>query len=690
MKAIIPSKKRPAPYDKWEDDEWFFENPVDGQHEKSSRIKWEMDLGDEESLLDETWEVLRNELKAFVWSAINDKNGIAVGRLGSLQISLREIASYVASEGLTSISEFDEEASWDFARYVQGTYGERNDKRGRPRKTSHSSMMRVLEVLPIWWRMKDHIEAMGYEALPERPFGGATPYQVVSEGMGLKRTGRLKSIPDSVAFPIMNAASSFLIEPADDVIRLQSEVLDALNNEHLKFGETADYHADQYAEARARILAFHFSCRQDENQPWRAPIQEEQDRVLIDGREVSLSALQSVRHAILTVVAAACTTIQSGTGMRAHEINGLRETNESPDSEPSCLSSRTSKDGLVECFYVKGVTAKRGPPREVEWLIGSRPAGSSYVPPTVRALRVLKVLLAPWRSLGGSDRLLVTFTNGRGLPRTAKSIGRFRACYLTYMQKEFVHEHVDLSALGPAEHSEFVLRKELRGHRWRTTFAQNMYQISSGLLPALQDHFKHLNDAITVTGYIGTDPGVIESCDSARTLLTARLLLKYSNPSTKLAGSIAKIVDRYRDELREMIEKQAGEALEEKAVNLVIDHDIQIWNSQHARCFMSLMPESAACHRESGVPAFLRTKPFLGLRSPELCAGCSCSSMDLDHLQFWEERLSRSVEILNAARRAGRSSLDELRVEVRREALARRIVEAIRRKTAEEFAHVAV
>jgi len=90
---------------------------------------------------------------------------------------------------------------------------------------------------------------------------------------------------------------------------------------------------------------------------------------------------------------------------------------------PSCIVLRTSRTGLNTVFYLKGLVSKIHS-REMEWVIGARPADSAYMPPPVRALVVLEQLYQPWRELGERDDLIVSFTAARGLPKSKGSIGR--------------------------------------------------------------------------------------------------------------------------------------------------------------------------------------------------------------------------------------------------------------------------
>jgi hypothetical protein len=675
---------RVSDFSSWRDRIWYFVNPVDGQNQANSQIDWLIGLGDGEVLTQPQWSTLLGEFRAFTYSIVHSPasgHSVSVGRMKLLGLALEELGVFMAELGLDSLACIDSSTSWEFVEFLEDSYTSRNKVIGRDRKLVHSAMMRILEWMPLIWAQRDAMEELGFSSFSERPFDGKAPFDVVSGDLGLKRTGRLRPIPDHVAFPVMNAAYRMCGVPADDVARLQAATLEELSHDPKG---TRKNLPEEYSHARRLIMDFAFSTLPGEVGPWRSEVNEVEPRTLIDGRDVVLEPIQSLRHLVVSITAAACISFQAGTGLRAHEFCSLEDTSGSSEVDPSCLSHRLSKDGRIECFYVKGMTAKGGPRRQVEWLVGSRPAGSKYVPPTVQALRVLKVLLDPWRKLWGKNKLLLSFTNARGLPRSSESIGPMTACRLTYLQKEFVHECVDLSHLSPAMADEFVLRKALRAHRWRTTFALNLYSFSPSLISGLRDHFKHMNDAVTLTGYIGTDASLIEVCDSTRTLVNARLLIAFSNGEIPIMGSMSKLVEKYGPTLKAAIDAMAGETLEERAVEFVFEQDLQIWGWDYGRCFLSFLPQHSACHDKKGTPSFLRTAPALDFRSPDTCSGCQCFAILPEHLPAWRNRLAKSTAILEAARQVGEEELKKLRVEAIRKTRAERIVAGLLRKVGGE------
>lgn len=663
----------------WNDRYWIFTNQTPGQHQSRAVFDWEFPVSDGKSLRELGLTELLQEFRVFLWTAhVDPREGTQLGA-GSVQSvvgAIQELASFMYEEGVASLSDLDSELTWLFAEFLNESYVDRSRNKGRPRKAGHEAFDRILRVVSHIWQQRAAMEELGFASLPEPPFDGETSYAVVVSHLKMERKGKLKPIPDPLAFRVMNTAQEVLLEQTPLLLVLQDKICGAFG---LADGKYASDHQDvaRYHKARDEIRAS-TELKTVSGKEFYLPIGQRQ---LIDERNVDLSEIQAYRHAVLSTVAAGTTSLQAETGMRAHELASLEDTAPEAALDPSCLTSVLSRDGLLECFFVEGITAKKRRPEAVKWLVGSRPAGSSYVPPPVIALRVLHKLLAPWRALGGSTKLLVSFSNGRGLPRSAGSIGTFSSAYLTYVMKEFLLERVDIEGL-PDLADKNTLVREIRGHRWRPTFALHLYSISPGLLPAISDHFKHMNVATTEYGYIGTDTRLIESCDSARTLSVARLMLSISMGQMPVAGGMAKLLDKHSAELRELIESQPGNTSLDKAIHVVLEHGLKIYESPYGRCFMASTPKNSRCHNEKGTPVFLRTKPVEERKSEGTCMGCSCFAVYPEHIPYWERRLLESEAVLSEAKERGNEALCELRVEVDRAEFARRVVAAVRRKAA--------
>lgn len=663
MQSLSIDKRQtpdPSPLSKWSDPAWRFASSVPGQ--QIVTLRWDVQHDGQRLLDDRQWTGLLYELRATAHIALTI--GAGAGRLeptslGAFPSFVRELFAFYVEYELESLSDLDSDTSLELADFVATSYTNRGE-RGTRKEVTHATLINILKFLTKIWELREPLRAFGVVPPPEAPFAGETPYSVVTDDFGLKRKGRLIPIHDQIAFPLMNAAAYFCGTPASDVNHLQDLIVKDCTDREL--------------------LGYTFGVSPETMAVWRPSLQRKQQRSLIDGRSVTLSPRQFVRHLVLTTQGAAAVVLQSATGMRAHELCSLEDTNDDDVPYPSCLTQRPSIDGSMELFYVQGTTAKRKPASETEWLIGSRPAGSTFVPVTVQALMVLHRILSPWRRLAGIHDLFLTFSAARGFPQVPQSVGRMTSQYLTYLQKEFLMEHVDLSGLPENIAKGYVRGAGLRGHRWRPTFAINIYRTDSRLIPALRSHFKHMNDAVTSDAYIGNDAALLDSLDSVRTIETTRMMLSFATGGVAIAGSMAATVNRYRDELVSLLASQPGDTDEERARYLVLDRDVRIWDSEFSACLMSLRPEQSKCHNAIDTPTMFRQKPNVSLRTPDICIQCGCCVVRPEHESFWKARLEESAHILHEAKMRGPEREGELRVQKARHHLAKAVVEALAKR----------
>jgi hypothetical protein len=432
------SKQRATELSLWEDPVWRTVHTTPGQRASHAQIDWQsIKNRADENLYDHGPGMLLEQFRVFVDTWINEPQGegpLGPGSMPSVEISLGEIYAWMSSEHLASIGEIDEELSWGLLDWLHANYEIVVDGAavvGRRRQLTHSSAIRIVNVLIKLHEQRGPMRRAGVAVLEERPFGpNSTALAIVTEEMGLPREGKLQPIPDEIALPVLTAAFEKIGQPADDVIKLQQHALADL--EGLVCYENSDDHTG-YAEAMAAhnetIMGFNFSARGPSEPPWRGQIEPSVRRTMIDGREVELSPVQQLRRLIITIVEACVVTLQGLTGMRAHELISLEAGELADDGSPRCLRSRRTSDGAYEVFLVDGITAK-GRRRGAHWVVGARPLGTTYEPPTVRALRVLGLLLQPWRKLATVQTLLVSFSSARGCRKVRARSARCSAARL--------------------------------------------------------------------------------------------------------------------------------------------------------------------------------------------------------------------------------------------------------------------
>lgn len=623
-------------------DTWFLENPTPAQREQRDVVSWNIELGANERLTDPEHAVLLEELQCFMRIMLTDPDGGARMAVGSVHQSMHvigEFAKFVIAHDVDSLAKFTRELSWEYVSHFEEKWEEGGSLVGRPREATFSSAHRVLNLVRQIYDQRHRMRQQGVGCISQAPFSGRTPYDVVTNEIGLQKDGKLKPIPDRVAIATLSEAFKWVTERAGDVLALQDFAIRAIAD--LPYAAAND-------GIRKFVAEYEFSIDPDTGRPWRPPVTVCTRRML-DGREGELSLIQSLRRLILNLVSACTICIQGCTGLRAHELIGFDAAK--VKNRLKCIERRRSSDGLMEMFFVEGISAKRSVAK-VQWLFGSRPVGTNYTPAPIRALETLDRLLAPWRGLGRRSSLLVTFSEAKGLPRQAGSIGRFTASTLTNLQKEFAADALARATEMSASEIEFEAMA-IRAHRWRTTFAHFVFSTSPRMLVPLRDHFKHLSEAYTDTGYIGADASLLEDMEGERTQATAELMLRMTLGRPVGAGSVQHLVDRYRSELGASIEAMSGATSLEKAVALVKSQDIRLWKGAYATCFIGILPSESNCTARSRSPVSLRVAPDFAMRSPDVCAKCRCCLILPDQRDYWQERLEKNKQVVEENVRLG-------------------------------------
>lgn len=615
---------------------WRVNHDVAGQGIRHGTINWDVSLPDGSSLADDENLSLLTQFRALVWTLLHDPregSAIAAGTLNNLELGIASVASWMVAEGIASFSEIDSEMSWRYAEYYLANHevADLGKKKTRPRTVSSASASTRFPILAYIYRQRQALRLLGIEAPREAPYDGRSVDDVVRNELDLHRKGKLAPIPDDVAIPVLSSATRLLGVPANDVMLLQDLCMHAFE-EAPGDSEGTWCRRDKYRAAIEELAKFQFSRIDGEATSWREPLKAVR-RSLRDGRQSLLVGNQLLRRQIITIQSAAIVCIQASTGMRAHEMCGLDAGSDESQALPACIESEISSDGLMEVFYAKSVEAKQSKAR-TRWVIGARSAGSDYLPPPVRAFQILWKLYRRWRRLGGTTKLLVTFRAAKGLPREKTSVGRMTVVAMTELQKDFLREHCDLSGASEASRVEFVEQHRLRGHRWRTTFALFLFRVNSGLLPAISRHFQHMSMAMTERGYIGNDVALIDTLDSVRVMESARFMLEFAEGRSVTAGSMAKHVERFREELRE----QKVEATLAAAEAFVIEHDLRIFFLPYGHCFLRLQPEASRCHELGSSTHWSQRGPNVAFRSPSVCVGCQLFVADSRHLPVWRDR----------------------------------------------------
>lgn len=625
---------------------WRMENPTPGQKVREIELDWTFKVGPRCRISDPQSALLLSELQGFMRIALQNRQGgvrMDAGSAANTFVALQELARFMHSEKLQSIAEITSEKSWEFVEYFRNFYTNVKNERGRRRAITHASAWKVLHPLTQIYGLAIDLRNAGHAVLPEAPYSGMSTYAVVNSYLKLERSGPHRPIPDDIAIPVLSNAATLVLIGSEDLLALRDQVLAVAPM-------TPDAHRRnaRFKEMRDIIGGYEFALNPRTGKPWHGSI-EPRGRSRVDHRGMQRTTyVQGFRRLVQSAVGGCITLISATTGMRSHELIGL-DCAESPDGSLACLESQVSADGLMEIFFIRGVTAKREI-AEHRWTAGLRPLGSNAVPITVAAVRLLVELLRPWREMMGTTQLLVNFRTRLGLPLGPGSVGLFTNDSLTDLQREFAVDALTEAGLARADALNFC--EELQTQRWRTTFAQAVFRTNPQLMPALRDHFRHISELVTDRSYIGSDASLLDDLESERIQETARTLLRMSMGTQIGAGSVQRLLRDHRDELAAAINEMPGDSDMERAVSYVMTNDVRIWRGNYASCLINLMPKASRCNPYAAhSPGF--ATPDYGRRSPSICASCGCGLILPDHKDFWSQRHASNLRIVEEEKKAG-------------------------------------
>lgn len=690
-----PSRAWVSSRSRFGDEIWWLDIATPGQSDGAGRLDWGFVVADGLLFSHQSFETLRDTLRRFVWSLFCERvNGLPLtgGSVLKVQTGVSALVRWMFRNDYVELSELNSSASEEYLEDIQEEYKKSILTEPRPSVTEQVAElaseneesavgMDDVEIgqghlrprLQIWahlWGQREVMLRFGQDALPEAPFSGRS-VRSLSDELATKVEGWIPPVPDEVALPVMREARRWLYERADDIVALHDMYLDAYDE------------SDGYVEAYRTQLAgkifekFAFSADKSTGNAWRGPVAAGSRSALSRSgwRQPYLKAPEVLRALIEDLCAACVIVIQSEAGLRVNEMCGLRAGSSSVGSIAYCIKQRVSKTGLNENFFLQGLLSKlQNGPREVEWLLGSRPTDSTELPAPVRAVWVLERLYKKLRERtpieGLRDALIVRFTATRGYPRSGVSIGRMTTVELRLLQRQFVGNNVDLSALSDRNKNGEDLAKYrdtngacLLTHSWRKTFALHMFRTDSRMTPAIAQQFHHLSLAMTEEGYLGTDPTLLEVIDSVHQEQSALIFYEFVNGERPAAGRMAKLVDEYREELADLLKGTSREEGLQATRRWAVREDFRIWFSNHGKCFFKVAPNKSRCHELGDSKHWANSEPNFAFRTPDACLGCPLYAVDHEHEVFWRTRLLENIRWLNAgSARGGARMVAEFRV----------------------------
>ncbi|MDN5540127.1 hypothetical protein, partial [Comamonas sp.] len=486
---------------------------------------------------------------------------------------------------------------------------------------------------------------------------------------------RIPPLPDEVALPIMEEAFSWVEYKGKDVLALQDIYFDNLRRNSCS---TNDSPAKLKCLAK-EISEFEFSLSPKLGIPWREPIIGE-EVIRPDLGEAFWAPTQVLRNLLFRVRDAAIICLHSLVGIRVSEVCSIK-SGHGKEGLPRCVTKKISKSGALELFFLEGILSKGvAVPRAEEWLLGCRPAGSTELPITVKAIQLVEKLWAPWRKLGETDYLFLTFSQPKSLPRVKTGVVQLASGVLSEYLKQFIYYEVDLSNLPDKNEigEELGRYRNSRGycirpHQWRKTFAAYVLESRASLLPAVRQHFKHVSDAMTESAYFPAVMRLRQESDSFRAALTVDFFNEFID-GKPLVGGMAELMGKWFDEsFRKM-----GRSEREKALaNLVFVHDLRIFFSDHGNCLIRANPLASRCRTATDSQAWSSVSPDFNVRTPSMCSGCGCFVLDVTHLPFWKTRKNECENSLREVKERNRS---EFHVIQKRKDQAEKVIQMIDRR----------
>ena len=673
---------------RWHSPRWQLDNPSHGQSLSGSAISWEVMLSDGLRLTDPPYAQMLDWLRRVVWSLSaapgDGAPPISPGTMGGISSSLRKIVPWLVANGIrwphqltqTVLDQFVDELPERLANEHDEVEQQGDDESG----PSLAVVVVTLTTFIYVWRQRHCLEEAGIKPMPSKPWPELKGVLTLAGKVTSQARGWIQPLPDEVAVPLVNQAIWFLGTPGKDILRLQSELEHArrhwLRPQSVRSprpGPTGGYQRRQRNVAKS----FRFSTLESEERPWHKNLAE---CVRPNGLP---GPIFRARQLIAGLQTACILVVQSLTGLRASDLCGLESGTDPSTGLPTGVSIRRSSTGLNEEFILCSETSKgRTGPELTTWLLGSRRVGDRELPEPVRALLILNKLLAPYRKLFGTNKLLVGVSSHLGLPKTRRSVTRMTTNRIQTMYATFMNEWVDLTrlpdqSLHATSQNDLVPWRESKGtvittHQLRKTFALYVLSVHPDLLPAVKRQFSHINMAITESGYWGSNAPQIEPIHSVSRQMTARMLFEVIEGRSILSGKMGKKISQHIDDLRAQVASMCMNAAWRHIYLWVEANEVKANHSAHGSC-IPILPSRMECWKRVRQRPYGELDPNYATREATLCAGCSCFAMDARHVPFWRDRyVEHKVALLVG--NSGRSDAPNFRMIKIRAEQARKIL----------------
>lgn len=682
---------------RWCDETWYLDNPSPGQRNK---IGWRFQLISGGWSTDLKNKLLLESFKEVFWGMLKDGSWfgktLSSGSSPSFSSGMRELFRWMTYFKKNSFAELDEESCRKYVSDIPILLINRREFYGNvnavidpfdydsffkminyvdagkfqcadpDRKFTYAQVSYRIKMIFYIFAQKSRLTECGLPAMVRLPFDGKRfgdlARQIVSHTIS-----RIPPLPDEVALPLLQSALEWIESNAEDVIKIQNLLIELRRSELSK--------RDQSKVLKEELSKFSFPLVLYQAEGWGYPHKASTDDASkFEVKDVPPS--QAVRRLVNSTRDACVLILEYFVGLRVGEICGIVGGWNSSTKLPQCIDIRYSKSGIMEMFFLKSVLSKgQVSPIDSEWLLGCRPVGASKLPPPIRALIILEKLFSPWRILGKRNGLIVSFTQRKSLPTSSSSIERITTSSLTGGIQNFIFTHVDLSSLPDSSKrgEDLTIYKKSKGsciwsHQGRKTFAAYMLETRSCLLPAVSEHFKHMNIEITESAYFSSNSRFRSEGESLRSAETVAFFVE-AIQGRPIYGGMASTIMEYFRELKWNEQENHGE-LVRRVTDLVETHDLRIFFSDYGKCLIKANPLESRCRQATGVASWNLDTPDYSSRNPSMCSGCSCFVFDSTNLPYWKRRLEEYLEVVKKSDKISH----EFRVHLARAHQAQKIV----------------
>lgn len=687
---------------KYRDVHWCFPNSTPGSVLQQSTIHWDMLLFDGSRLNHSRHRNILDWVKKLVLTLFESPakgRAPAPGSMSHLEQEIKVLISYFVCKDFEYPSEFDRVAAEvyidelpsflahrhkkdDFYRTADFDFriDERvcddesecvesptrnDDDEIEDEEVGESRFVSALTLLARLWEQRTALQRFNIAPLPDHPLGGSGVISV-ARSLATRARGWVLPLPDEVAVPLFNKSASLLGVPADDVIRLLQIVNDpdagamrTVSNGRggkrlQKSGES-----DQARRKRSAIFveAFKFGAVEGADTPWHPELRFDSDD--------DFSPYVRIMQLWSAVRTASCALVLGISGMRPCELAGIKYGIDAETALPRGIRIEKGLKGLYEWFVIRTelTKAQEGFARNMDWVLGMRPAGSTEIPLAVKALLVLNKLYEPWRQNSNSELLILSAATRGTLPRRSTQLQPISNKRLASSMKDFLENWVDLSGLADSGRNQsnpgnLIAWRESKGRIFtmtmlRKSWASYVLACNPKLIPVIQLQFHHVSLATTEGSYIGNNPVLLESLDSVGVQKRNQMIFDLVNKNQNVAGKMGDTLEQELQSLREKCGPLPPSERWKSVVQWCDANQLHMYFAPHASC-LPIKTSNMRCHNAVNTPIWIRKNPNYPTREPSLCAGCDCAIMDKSHEQFWKDRYrenSMAIKEINASNR---------------------------------------